>query len=228
MKKRSLLVALSIGLLFATTTQAAWLMQVDIDGADDGPITFNPNLSFGNGGTTASTSSHSSAVGLADGDSIFGGDGNPADQYIITYDPDVDGDNLALAAGTALNAAGDVATGVTAGNSGLYNVYATWPFTTNTTGGGSQFILTDDMANQVFSVVINQNDDGNGNGTGNEWIFLGSGNIDASKTYTLTQTTLDSSFVSQRLEGILFDAVPEPTTMALAAVCGVCMMFRRK
>lgn len=226
MKIRSLLAAVSICLLFAASSNAAFLIQVDTDGADDGPITYHPNFSFGNGGTTASTSSHSSAVGLQDGDSIFGGDGTPADQYIFTYDLDVDGDNLGLARGTALNDDGDVATGLTAGSSADYSVYATWPFTSNTSGGGSQFILTDDLSTEVFSIVIDQND--GGAGSGNEWILLGNGNLDAARTYTLTQTTLDSSFVSQRIEGILFDGgVPEPSTLLMAAVCSLGMLCRR-
>ena len=227
MRKQSLLVALSIGLLFAATSQASFLVQVDVDGADDGPITFHPNFSFGNGGTTASTSSHSSAVGLAEGDSIFGGDGTPSDQYVITYTPGTDGDNLALAAGTALNDDGDLASGVTAGGSGDYDIYVTWPFTSNTSGGGSLFVLTDDMANTLFSVPFDQN--GGDAGTGNEWIKIGSANLDASTTYTLTQTTQDSSFVSQRLEGVLFEAaIPEPSSLALAVLCGLSVLVRRK
>ena len=214
--------------LMAVNVQAAYLIQVDTDGADDGPISFPANFSFGNGGTTASTSSHSAAVGLAPGDSIFGGDGTPADQYIFTYDLDVDGDNTPIAVGTPLNGAGDVAGGMAAGGSGRYKVYATWPFTSNVSGGDSNFALSDDLTNSLFNVDIDQNN--GGAGSGNEWILLGDVTLDAARTYTLTQTAGDSSFVSQRIEGILFDRIPEPTTAVLAALSalGVAAARRRR
>ena len=84
------------------------------------------------------------------------------------------------------------------------------------------------MTNSLFNVDIDQNN--GGAGSGNEWILLGDVTLDAARTYTLTQTAGDSSFVSQRIEGILFDRIPEPTTAVLAALSalGVAAARRRR
>lgn len=226
MNSKLLSLAMGIAMLIAAPTSATFIVEIDTDGADDGVLTFSPNFSFGGDTTTASQSAGSSAVGLNDADSIFGGDGSAFDTYVYTYDLDVDGDNVPLAAGTALNVAGDVASGLAAGASGPYRVYATWPFTSNVSGGDSTFILTDDLSNTLFSVPIDQNA---GGGTGEEWIFLGSANLDAARTYTLTQNSGAATFVSQRSSGVLFDLqVPEPATALLATVFGLGMLCRRK
>ena len=219
-------------LVLAANSQAGFLVQVDTDG-DSANAAFTPPPQFSLGGdtTTVSASAHSLAVGLAVGNSVFGGNGvNEPDTYVYTYDPDVDGDNLSLAAGTPLNDDGDVAGGFAAGGSGRYKVYATWPLTDNVSGGLTRYQLTDDLSNTLFDVRMDQNGgDGPGNAAtgglsgGDEWILLGDVSLDAARTYTLIQQPETNSFVSMRAEGVLFDRIPEPTSVMLLGVlvCGL-------
>ncbi|QDV77399.1 hypothetical protein [Botrimarina mediterranea] len=188
---------------------AAFLIEIDTDGADDGPFTPSPNFSFGGDTTTASSSIASPTVGLTGGDSIFGGDGvNDPDTYLYRYAPGVDADNLALATGTALNDDGDFAFGLTGGVSGAYRVYATWPETTNVSGGDTTFTLSE-VGGDLFSVSLDQNN------TGGEWILLGEANLSAGVVYTLAQTAGSNTFVSMRASAAMFERVPEPTSVAL-------------
>ena len=107
---RLLGLCLTAGLL--PTANASFIIEIDTDGLDDGVLTYNTNFSFGGDTTTASQSAATSALGMTGGDSIFGGDGvNLPDTYVYTYDLDVDGDNLALTAGAALNGSGNTASG---------------------------------------------------------------------------------------------------------------------
>jgi hypothetical protein len=215
----------------------AFLIEVDIDGMDDGILTYSPNFSFGPDTVTASQSQAGIAVGLTGGDSILGNGvfGGVRDTYVYTYDLAVDGDNLPLAAGIPLNNDGDLASGFAAGVSGIYRIYATWPLTNNVTGGPTTYTLTDDFSNELFSVLIDQNTaqgqdyPGFGVYAGDEWIFLASVYLDGTSAYTLTQQAVDSSFVSMRAAGILFDRVgiPEPTTWTLMVCCILALAARR-
>lgn len=212
MKFTRFALALVASLSLATCANAAYILEIDTDGLDDGVLTFNPNFSFGGDTTTASQSAASPAVGTTGGDSIFGGDGGALpDTYVYTYTPAVDGDNLALAPGTGL-ADGLGAGSFAAGTDGLTRLYATWPFTTNVSGGDTNYLLTD-TSGTVLDVTIDQN------GQGSEWILLGEFNLDSTETYTLTQSvTSANSFVSMRAAAILFDRVPEPTSALLGLV----------
>jgi hypothetical protein len=205
-------------------------------------MALHPNISFGGDTTTASDSVASPAVGMTGGDSLFAGNGtNQPDTYVYRYTPSVDGDNLVLAAGTPLNDNGNIATGQTAGGSGLYTIYATWPRTTNVSGGATRYTLTD-AGGTLFSVDINQNtilDNSIGVvtpalGGGGEWVPLGSVNLNAGTTYTLTQSvTVSNTFVSMRAAGILFEPgfafVPEPSTVGMAMLLAGCFsLFVRR
>lgn len=213
---------------------AAFLIEIDTDGLDDGVLTFNSNFAFGGDTNAASQSSPSTAVGLSGSDSIFGGDGSNVDTYTATYTPAVDGDNANLG-GVALNDEGNVGSPVVAGSSGVYDVYATWPVTRNTSGGPINFRLNDGSSD-LFSVSLDQNtvqgfvdpDDGL-TYAGGEWIYLGSAALDASTTYTLIQESTAATFVSMRASGYLFDAaVPEPATATLAALAGLGLVALRR
>jgi hypothetical protein len=219
------------------TSHAAYVLQIDTDGSttgdfdvDPSTMTLHPNFSFGGDTTTASDSVASPAVGMTGGDSLFAGNGvAQPDTYVYRYTPATDGDNLVLAPGTTLNDNGNVASGITAGGSGLYSIYATWPRTTNVTGGPTRYALTD-AGGTLFSVDINQNTINDNSigvvtpalGGGGEWVHLGTANLTAGTTYTLTQSvTVSNTFVSMRSAGILFEPgfvkIPEPGSLALAA-----------
>ena len=124
-----------LGILFlASTSQAAYLLEVDTDGMDDGNLAFNPGFTFGDDTTTASQSAASTAFGMTGGDSVFGGNGSAfPDTYVFTYTP------------------------------GTYAVFATWPFTANVSGGDTSYtILTDGAAEATL--LVDQNGGGAGLG----------------------------------------------------------------
>ena len=84
--------------MFAVRSEAAFLIQIDTDGLDDGVLTYNSHFTFGGDTTTASQSAPSTAYGLSAADSIFGGDGvAEPDTYVYRYNPTSDADNLATA-----------------------------------------------------------------------------------------------------------------------------------
>jgi hypothetical protein len=230
------------------TSHAAYILQIDTDGSiagdfdtDPSTMALHPNFSFGGDTTTASDSAASPAIGMTGGDSLFSGNGTlQPDTYVYRYTPNVDGDNLVLAPGTALNDNGNVASGQAAGGSGLYTIYATWPRTTNVSGGPTRYELTGG-GSTLFSVDIDQNtilDNSIGVsnpalGGGGEWVPLGSVNLDASTAYTLTQSvTVANTFVSMRAAGILIEPgrviVPEPASLGLALLAFVSMSLRRR
>ena len=216
-------------LLAFSSAQAAFVMDLDTDGADDGVVTYNPGFSFGGDTTTAAQSALSLAYGLSGGDSIFGGDGvNLPETYLYRYDPALDSDNLAIPAGTDLGG-GNLASGITGGSPGLYAVYATWPYTENVSGGDTDFAV--ETTGDSFFLSLDQNF------KGNEWIKLGeilwtSGDI------TVTQSSQSNTFVSMRSAGMLFEAldridptIPEPSAIALLgipALLGLLAIRRRR
>lgn len=216
------LLGMLILILTATPVSAAFLLEIDVDGNDDGVIDFNSGFSFGGDTTMATPGSTSLAYGTTGGDSIFGGDGvNQLDNYMYVYSPDSQADNLAIPPGTDLGE-GNLATGATGGGAGTYSVYATWPFSSDVSGGLTEFSVS--TGGDSFTVEINQNDansDVGTDGRGDVWVMLGQ--IDyVSGDITVTQLPTDSNtFVSQRSHGLLFEAVtptgePPPPAPATA------------
>lgn len=229
MRKLLLGLGCAASLCVATSAQAAFLIEIDTDGADDAVLTFSPNFSFGGDTTTASQSAASLAVGMNGGDSIFGGNGsNSPDTYRAHYTPAVDGDNINLT-GQLLNTEGDNGGALVAGGSGTYRIYATWPATQNVSGGLTTFALSDGVTD-LFSVQLDQNtiQDEEADGGGNEWIYLGTAVLDANTAYTLRQEAGGNTFVSMRAAGYLFDAVPEPASLGLMGMGGLLLLSRKR
>ena len=219
---------LFLTLTLAPGAHAAYVLAIDIDGVDDVSITYNPLFSFGGDTTTASTSIKSTAFGMPTGNSIFGGDGSSSpDTYVFTYNPGVNGDNLVLAPGQPLGN-GNFASGITAGGTGLYNVYATWPFTFNVSGGDTLYETVTSGSSDSRS--INQNGPFDA-GLGNVWVLVGQVQY-TSGAITVTQAAGTNTFVSMRAAGLLFepvrqDAVPEPSTYLLVGL-GLFGVFLRR
>lgn len=216
---RTFLTAVTAATL-STAASAAFVIEIDTDGLDDGVLTFSPNFSFGGDTTSASQSSAPSqtpgVVGIGTGDSIFGGNGTVTDDYVYSYTPGVDGDNAPFAAGSFLNTPprADTTSGLLAGSTGDYDIYGIWPFTTNSLGPVT-FTLSS-ASETLFTTVVNQNTAGGNVAT--DWVLIGSAALDADTTYTLTQSA-PQSFVSQRAHSVMFEAtsiIPEPASAVLA------------
>jgi hypothetical protein len=222
MKRIKVVAFLLMIALITAGAQGALLLEIDIDGADDGVVTYNPNFSFGGDTTAASQSAPSSAYETNGADSIYGGNGvDLPDTYVYTYTPGTDADNLSIPVGTDLGA-GNVASGLVGGGLGTYRVYATWPYTSNISGGLTTFTISTAGATDV-TVDIDQNFQGN------EWILLGDIVFsDMGSSIVVTQEAGANTFVSMRAYGVLFEAIPEPATLALLGLGGLLLSRRRR
>lgn len=238
-------------ILFNATADAAFIVEAHSSGKANAT---NFAILPGAGNATGATASTAStAVGLAGTNSIFSSNNTVAgvlDTYQFSYTPGSNADNTALAAATALgnssatdaDGAGatlpvyanvpQLATGLTGGGSGLYNVYFTSPSSANVNAAGSLFDITNDLPTVSLSPVI-LNDGGTGpdevtgtpftGGANNRWLHIATVPLTAGNTYTVTVTSNVDSFVSQRAHGVMWELVtpiPEPASIVLAA-CGL-------
>jgi hypothetical protein len=211
----------------------ARIVQPDTDGVVQAPTaagTLNPLVTFGNGMTGGfGWSVAATAVGLQPGNSIFGGNSATADQYIFSYTPGTDADNATFTAGQALGN-GNLATGFTGGTTGLYNVYACWPNTSNLSDDGAtptSYVATGDLGS--VTTGLNQDETTNGALVGGVWAFVGQVQLTAGNTYTVSQTAPNSSFTSMRAAGVMWEAVvPEPASLSILALGAMAMVRRRR
>jgi len=233
---------MACGMLAVSEANAAFIVNAD---------TADAGFSFGGDTTSASSSIASAAVGTS-GTSLFGGNGsnangNPfdpatADTYVFTYDLN-NADNFSPSAGSLLGSTTgfgtEFASGVVGGVSGTYNVYFTAPASTNVNPLGSLVTISNDGA-PVTIAALNENNGSTGadldpdpafvGGANNSWLLIGTVDLTAGNSYSVTVAANTNSFVSQRAAAVMWElAIPEPTTGCLLLVASMGMaVIRRK
>ncbi len=227
MKIHLLLGSVCLGLI-ACQANAAFLIQVDTDGADDGVLTFNSNFTFGGDTTTASQSIAAKAFGLTGGDSIFGGNGVvELDIYVYRYDPTSDADNLVttgIELGVDLVGNPVFGSGVVGGSVGLYRVYAAWPATSNVSGGLTRYTVTSGANSFFVDVDQNTANDPDLDDANDVWVYLGNIAYDGSSGIIATQQAGSNTFTSMRAAAVMFEPVPEPSSIVICAMAFVSWM----
>lgn len=202
----------------AASAEAAFIVEAHSSGLA------NANFS----GTARETGYLSAAIGLTATGSVFGSTDPEGHSYTYSYTPGVDVDNVTLSAGVDLGN-GDLATGLVGGSTGLYNVYITWPSSTNVNASGCRITVTSDGANIVLDPV-DMNTGGTGNPGGNDaWLQIASGvSLTSGVTYTVNQLANSTAYVSQRSHGVMWEAVPEPGSICLLGFAVLFLQRRRR
>jgi hypothetical protein len=241
MRKWTTLLTMALTVSLCCVSHGAFIIEVDNDGDNTNELNSDPGFDLGPGTVVVSVSgfpgSPADPVGTTPGGStVFGGGAvlPDLDQYVWSYRPSIDGDNLALAAGTDLsprtNSAGDkfqtnFALGTTNGDPGDYNVYVAFPDSTNVSGGPTQYEIRTAVDTATFS--LNQNDTIDGfsgeilEAVGDQWIKIGTVAYDGTGSIVVTQTPdpnnlpTPNTFVSMRGQAVLFEVVPEPASASL-------------
>lgn len=218
----ALCAAISMG---SSSLMAAYLIEVDTDGLDNGTLLYSPDFAFGGDTTAASQSIPSGAIGMTGGDSIYGGNGSTfPDTYVYTHSPDSQIDNLIFWGGEAL---GDrnYASGATGGGAGTYAVYATWPGTDNVNGGLTHYQI--DTTGDSVASSVDQNGPGgldDGVSFGNVWVKIGEIEY-TSGPITVTQTPTSNTFISMRAAGVLFELMSEELNEAYTGPSGSVVLW---
>jgi len=193
--------------------------------------THESGLAFDNfTGTPRYSVTPSTAIGITATSTAYGSTvvSDPdIDVYVFSYAPVTDVDNTTIAAGTDLGN-GDLASGLTGGGSGLYNVYTTWPASLGDLGLMATLTVTSDGADVVSYWNQRTGMSGDPGGT-NAWLLIAEGVfLTAGNTYTVTQVSDDGVWVSMRSAGVMWEAVPEPATLMLLGLGGLMLRSRRR
>lgn len=221
MTHRSLILTIAMMLAVVCTRQSRSAFVVE---AHETGLAFG-NFEFALDTTMASDSIPSTALGLQAAHSIFGGDGIEfPDAYSFSYTLGVDQDNFHPNPGTALGSKdgspgdGYQATGLLGGTSGFYHVYVTSPASVNVSGAPSMITITQSEEPLFIDELdVNSGENGLGidtqratrgpfvGGLNNAWLWLGTVELLAGETYSLTMEAEENTFVSQRVHGVMWE-----------------------
>ncbi len=202
--KYGIIASLVVIAMLAVNVQGAFIVE-----AIEGGLA-NANYT-GTGRISTAYPIGSDAVGCLATNGVFGATGDHV--YVFSYTPGTDMDNTVIAAGRDLGN-GDLASGLVGSCSGVYNVYATWPVSTNVDADGCYFTTTSDGPDAVTG-TFNQNAPSIGS---DKWVLIAEDvTLTAGVTYTITQTANDPTWVSMRSHGVMWEVVvPEyaPVTVS--------------
>lgn len=158
----------------------------------------------------------SNAIGCIGTQSAYGGDGDniQSHTYTFSYTPDTDANNYSIPVGTDLGndiQGSDVfASGLNSGKSGLYNVYVSWPYSENVSGGFTNITTTSD-SNDVTISVNQDGDSPTATPGADEWVLVAeSVPLSEDNTYTVKMSPTELTFVSMRAQGVMWEAVSPP------------------
>jgi|GEM_PF-659675 len=191
-----LLTVCALVLAIAGVSQAAFIVEAHSSG--------RANANFDGVGNA---SLRSWAVGTKATNSLFSGTGaaGSTDTYIYSYTPGVDLDNWSFNPGDDLGN-GRTATGMIGGETGFYNVYITWPPSTNVTATCTITITCDGEDIVHEAVDMNTGQTGSPGGNNAWWCIAERVELTAGKTYTVTQTADAWTYVAMRSHGVMWEA----------------------
>jgi len=147
--------------------------------------------------------------------SVFSSDESIGDGFPYIYTPGFDVDNFFSPAGFDL-ANGHLSSGLIGGAPGLYNVYITWPESTNVDPDGCTITVSND-GTEVVLPFVDMNTGATGDPGGNSgWFRIAEGiHLTTGTTYTIHQTANDPyGYPSMRSHGVLWELVEADPQMA--------------
>jgi hypothetical protein len=206
--------------VLSVNVQGAFIVETD-KGMLFGGTPLAPENYSGDGIESTYGPSNSTAVGTQAGNAVFGGTGDRLYTFFYTPSPAgcLDVDNTVFPAGIDLGN-GDLATGLVGGGAGLYNVYATWCYSTNVTQDNANFTVTSE-GDDVSLVNVQQYGAAPGSNT---WLLLAeSVPLITGRTYTITQTQASADpipYVSMRSHGVMWEFVEPIEPLADIVVDG--------